>query len=391
MNTILNLPSPTQPSASSSGHRPRSKIARLPKSVRDRLNQMLEDGVPYKDIKLQLGDHGTSLTIDNISDWKTKGGYDTWVAEQFWREQMRARLETFDEPLTAPDADVAQLPIVALQISLTQLCEHLRDLGPGAGKDHHENKNNADHYLRMLNTVARLSKSLLALQQYRDATTKNAAAKLEKRDPHRDFSQEERQLWLDRADDLFNFKSAARLKRALEQAAQSEPSPFKFQISNPSNEPPAQPPPQSKIENQKSKIENSPELCYECRAPLPPLRPDGHRPAPACPLCGSRLYPAGTLFYHCQFCHTAHALQPNSELPSNCRRCGAPLPPPGQRFVTHCPACNVGLPSITNERAHPSPYCPECRATIPLLEPASPPSPNPWPSESSSPTAESVP
>jgi len=209
MNTILNPPHTTDPEPPSpdpvSTHRPRGKIARLPKNVRDQLNQMIQDGVQYKDIKQQLGDHGTSLTIDNISKWKTKGGYDAWVNEQLWREEMRASIEAFAEPLT--DSDPAQLPMVGLQMSLAQICLRLRNLGPGARKDQLEN--NADQYLRMLNTLARLSKSLLALQEYRDASAKKTAAELKKRDAKREFNQEERQLWLDRADDLFNFKSAA--------------------------------------------------------------------------------------------------------------------------------------------------------------------------------------
>src|SRR5262249_17371770 len=114
-------PSPAAAPNPVSTHRPRGKIARLPKKIRDLLNQMIQDGVPYKDIKEQLGEHGAALTEDNISEWKTRGSYEPWVAEQFWYEEMRARLETFTDPLT--DADAAQLPMVGLQISLTQICE----------------------------------------------------------------------------------------------------------------------------------------------------------------------------------------------------------------------------------------------------------------------------
>jgi len=107
--------------------RGRGKIACLPKKVRDHINQMLEDGVRYVQIKENLGDHGKDLTLDNISQWK-KRGHQLWLKEQFWREEMRARMDAFTDLLG--NGDPAQLPIVGLQMSLTQLCEQLRDLGP---------------------------------------------------------------------------------------------------------------------------------------------------------------------------------------------------------------------------------------------------------------------
>src|SRR5262249_59054196 len=109
---------------------------------------------------------GAALHKNNITEGKPAAGKEPWAPNKSGYEEMRARLETFTDPLT--DADAAQLPMVGLQISLTQICEQLRALGPGSRQEQLEN--NADNYLRMLNTLARLSKSLLALQQYRDAT-----------------------------------------------------------------------------------------------------------------------------------------------------------------------------------------------------------------------------
>jgi hypothetical protein len=65
MNQILISAAPPNPT---SAHRPRGKIGRFPKKIRDHLNQMIQDGVPYKDIKEQLGEHGAALTEDNISE-----------------------------------------------------------------------------------------------------------------------------------------------------------------------------------------------------------------------------------------------------------------------------------------------------------------------------------
>ena len=209
LTTLEPLPEPEpQPKVP---RRPRSKIGRMPKSLRDQLNQMLQDGVPYEDIRQKLGEPGQSLTIDNISEWRTKGGYEDWVREQFWREEMLARTEAFSPII---EDDPSQLPLAGLQMSLVQICEQLRDLGPGARSGQFEN--HADKYLRMLNSLARISKTLLAVQEFRNAAAKAAARELKKRDPKREFNEPERQALLDRADDFFNIKSAARLRQELQ-------------------------------------------------------------------------------------------------------------------------------------------------------------------------------
>ena len=196
-----------------SEHRGRGKIACLPKKVRDHLNQMLEDGVRYAQIKENLGEHGKDLTPDNISQWK-KRGHQAWLKEQFWREEMRARMDAFTDLLG--DTDPAQLPMVGLQMSLTQLCEQLRDIGPGARKDQFEA--DADKYLRMLNTISRLSKSMLAIQKFqRDPATANAV-ELKRLDLNRKMNEAEETAMQDKSDDFFGWKSADRIRREMANA-----------------------------------------------------------------------------------------------------------------------------------------------------------------------------
>ena len=57
------------------------KIARLPQHVRDRLNQMLLDGIPYAKIIANLGEAGKGLNKDNLSRWR-KADHQDWLAEQ---------------------------------------------------------------------------------------------------------------------------------------------------------------------------------------------------------------------------------------------------------------------------------------------------------------------
>src|SRR5438552_958420 len=94
---------PLPPPASPPEHRGRSKISRLPKKLRDQLNQMIADGVEYKDIKENLGDHAKDITVDNISEWKLHGGYKPWCNEQIWREEIGARIETFSDLMAGGD------------------------------------------------------------------------------------------------------------------------------------------------------------------------------------------------------------------------------------------------------------------------------------------------
>ncbi|MDB6059686.1 MAG: hypothetical protein JWO95_3530, partial [Verrucomicrobiales bacterium] len=64
-----------------SGHRRNGKVARLPKGVREQLNELLDDGVEYAEIIKTLGDAGKGLTKHNVSQW-ARGGYRDWIKEQ---------------------------------------------------------------------------------------------------------------------------------------------------------------------------------------------------------------------------------------------------------------------------------------------------------------------
>src|SRR6266850_4905487 len=61
-------------------HSRTGRIARLPKELRDKVNQMLLDGVPFRRIIESLGGDGKEINEDNVGDWK-KGGYKEWLLE----------------------------------------------------------------------------------------------------------------------------------------------------------------------------------------------------------------------------------------------------------------------------------------------------------------------
>jgi hypothetical protein len=69
------------------------KIARLPKAIRDRLNQQIRDGVPGTDLIVWLNDlkpvqevlcrhfNGREINENNLTEWR-QGGYKDWLAHQ---------------------------------------------------------------------------------------------------------------------------------------------------------------------------------------------------------------------------------------------------------------------------------------------------------------------
>lgn len=86
------------------------KIARLPKAIRDRLNQQILDGVPGKALVrwlngndevvdiLMLQFNTNKITEQNLSEWK-QGGYQDWLKHQERRDWVR-RLSDEAEDVT---------------------------------------------------------------------------------------------------------------------------------------------------------------------------------------------------------------------------------------------------------------------------------------------------
>jgi hypothetical protein len=67
--------------------RPRNgKIARLPEALRNQINQMLEDGLPYKAVLATLRDAAAAplpyaISEMNLSNWR-RGGYHEWLQKR---------------------------------------------------------------------------------------------------------------------------------------------------------------------------------------------------------------------------------------------------------------------------------------------------------------------
>src|SRR4051812_19983691 len=70
------------PPATPGKRRRNGKIARLEKLERDMVCRMLWDGVAYERIVAALAEVGIVVTVRNVSNWKTRGGYQEWSEDQ---------------------------------------------------------------------------------------------------------------------------------------------------------------------------------------------------------------------------------------------------------------------------------------------------------------------
>jgi hypothetical protein len=89
---LLNHDLTRQLNACTSQRRRNGKVARLPHALREQVNRMIEDGVPYQAIIQNLGEAGKHLTEQNLSMWR-KGGFQDYYKSQLIKDRARAQTE----------------------------------------------------------------------------------------------------------------------------------------------------------------------------------------------------------------------------------------------------------------------------------------------------------
>ena len=142
-------------------HKRRGKVARKPKEVRNRINNMLLDGVSYLDIIARLGPDGTDLNDENIGRW-ARGGYQEWLREQHRVDALRAKQEfALDLPFEKDGNKITQANI---QIVAANLCDLLLNLDPASLRD--SLLEDPDKFTRLINMVVRLSDGELRCEQH---------------------------------------------------------------------------------------------------------------------------------------------------------------------------------------------------------------------------------
>ena len=155
-----SLPSPTAPPLSIVRTR-NGRVARLPKAARDRLNQLLDDGLPFAKIIPELGPDAKGLTPSHISSWK-KGGYQDYLRQQQRLEACRLSHDFLSKFLTTCQGVESYQAAPKLAASL--LCEVFANLGPETVRRAlEESPRNA---FRLLNALARILSGGLRCERF---------------------------------------------------------------------------------------------------------------------------------------------------------------------------------------------------------------------------------
>ena len=177
--------------------RPRGKIRRLPPPVRQKLNELLDEGLSYKDVIAALGSDGAHLTEDDVSRWYTTG-HQEWLKNQAWLESTVARLDMAVE--TVADHKRASIHLAALHVASTHLFESLLREGKRLLEE------NPEAYLALANALTRLSRELVNTLKYFDTVAEAHSEVKKLLDPNRRFTQEETMAVVDRLDRILGFK-----------------------------------------------------------------------------------------------------------------------------------------------------------------------------------------
>jgi hypothetical protein len=177
------------------------KIAHLPEDQRNLINRLFDEGATYEAVSRRLAEQGASINLQNLSDW-FHGGYQDLLQQRerlsLIRESQQRLLE-FATKGEAPD-----LLFTGLQLGITQLAQQISEIAPGSHKQSFQT--DTDQYLRMLNTLGRMGRSLLALQKHKDEIAKAAATELKDLDINRELNDNEYELIAARIDRAFKVR-----------------------------------------------------------------------------------------------------------------------------------------------------------------------------------------
>ena len=146
------------------------KIARLPHLHRDMVNRLLRNNTPYARIREALEMDEIRVTERNISNWKTRGGYRDWCAEQDRAVQTRLFQENMLEHLRKSEA--GQIPEVGLQLAATHLSAFF--LKP---ETQEQLATDPAKYRQAIDLLCRVARQVHNFQKYRDDSAKELGSK----------------------------------------------------------------------------------------------------------------------------------------------------------------------------------------------------------------------
>jgi hypothetical protein len=188
---------PATPGSPVLRRRPRGKIARLARALREKINELLDDGLSYPEVIGRMGAEVEGLNEMDLSRWY-KSGHQEWIKNQVWLENTRTRLDFATDVIAEHKG--SEVHQANLHVAATQLIEDLMAKGEKVLAEKPE------EYVTLINSVARLSREALNYQKYREACllARTELAKL--KDPTRKISEEETQAIVEHVDRILGFK-----------------------------------------------------------------------------------------------------------------------------------------------------------------------------------------
>jgi hypothetical protein len=164
-----------------------------------------------------MAEQGISLNPENVSNWY-QSGFQDHLAHLERLDYQRARYEAANELLQ--NIDVSKLPEAALQTAAAQIYDVLDRFTPAAIAEIFADE--PDKYIRVVNSLSRLTREALAIQKYSDARTRAALRQL---DPKRKLDESETRAIVSKVDELFGLvpNSAARIDTSLKDELRDSP------------------------------------------------------------------------------------------------------------------------------------------------------------------------
>src|SRR5438046_5225515 len=150
--------------ACQSKFRRNGKVARLPLPLREQINHMLDDGVPYKAIIEKLGEAGKHLNEDNISNWRL-GGHQDYLNTLQLNDRARTQTEAAADVLRdTGQVGPAKLQQVCQEIALLQYLRTLMDHGDQLAQD--SLKKNPAKMITLINACCNMAIAGIAIDRH---------------------------------------------------------------------------------------------------------------------------------------------------------------------------------------------------------------------------------
>jgi len=139
---------------------PRHKISRLPVEIRESINRMLRDRIPYHEILQKLGEVGKTLNKNNLSRWK-KTGYLIWLKECQRREDAAAQIQLHLDLLR--ENENGKIHLAAQQIGALKICQLLAEFDLALLRKTLEQE--PEGFLHLLQMLPKLSQGGMACEE----------------------------------------------------------------------------------------------------------------------------------------------------------------------------------------------------------------------------------